>query len=106
MQLGELVAAGFGGFLAFLDAALHGLQVFELQLGVNDLFVTHRVHASVHMHHVLVVEAAQHMDDRVRLADVSQELVSQSFALAGSLDQTGYIDDLHGGRNDSALGVT
>ena len=58
------------------------------------------------MYHVLIVETAEDMDDSVRLADVGEELVSQSFALAGTLDQSGYIDYLDGGGDHAALGVT
>ena len=46
------------------------------------------------------------MNDGVRLADVGKELVSETFAFAGALDESGYIDDLHGRRNDTAFGIT
>ena len=35
-------------------------------------------------YNVVVVEAAKHMDDGIRLADICEELVAQAFALAGS----------------------
>ena len=44
------------------------------------------------------------MNDSVRLADVGKELVPESFAFAGTLDESGYIHNLHGRRNDTALG--
>ena len=46
------------------------------------------------------------MDDSVRLTDVSKELVSESFTFAGTFDEAGYIDDLHGRRNDASFGMT
>ena len=104
MQFGVLVSTGFGGFLAFLNTCLYGLEVLELQFGIDDLFVAHRIDRTVHMHHVLVVEAAEHMNDGIRLTDVSKELVTESFTLAGTFDEAGYIDDLHGGRDDTAFG--
>ena len=58
------------------------------------------------MDYVLIVEAAQHMDDGIRLADVRKELVPQSFSLAGTLDETGYINYLYGGGNDTSLRFT
>ena len=44
---------------------------------------------------VLIVEATQHVNDGIRLANVGQELVAQAFALAGALHQTGNVDNLH-----------
>ena len=57
------------------------------------------------MHHIIIVKAAQHMDDSIRLADVSQELIAESLALAGTLHQSCDIDDLHRGRYHAALGL-
>ena len=47
-----------------------------------------------HVHDVLVVKAADHVDDGVRLADVGQELVAQALALAGALDKAGDVHEL------------
>ncbi len=97
-----LVASHLGSLLHLLHTALHRLQVLELQLGVNDFLVPHRVDAAIHMHDVAVVEAAQHMDDGVTLAYVGQELVAQPLALAGSLDQPGDVHDVTHGGHDTA----
>ena len=51
---------------------------------------------------VVVVKAAQYVEDGVRLAYVGKELVAQSFPLAGPLDQSGDIDNLDGGRHDAS----
>ena len=48
---------------------------------------------------VAVVEAGQYVDDGVRVADVGEELVAQSFAFRRAFDQSGDIDDFDGGRN-------
>ena len=56
-----LVVADLGNFLHALDAVFHRFQIFELQLGVDDFFVSNGVYAAVHVHHVAVVEAAQHV---------------------------------------------
>ena len=45
---------------------------------------------------VAVVEAAEHVDDGVRVADVAQELVAQALALRGALDQTRDVHDFDG----------
>ena len=42
------------------------------------------------------------MDDGIALTDVAQELVTKTLALAGAFYQSGYIDYLNGGGNDSA----
>ena len=51
------------------------------------------------MQDVVVVEAADDMDDRIGLANVGEKLVAQSLTLARSLDQAGDVHELHGGRN-------
>ena len=54
------------------------------------------------MDDVAVVEAAEHVDDGVALADVAQELVAQAFTLAGAFDESGNIDDVAHGGDDAA----
>ena len=51
---------------------------------------------------VVVLEAADDVDDRVHLADVGEELVAEAFALARALDQSRDVEELHGG-GDGAL---
>ena len=53
---------------------------------------------------VAVVEAAEHVDDRIRVPDVPEEFVPQPFTFRGALDQSGDIDDLDRGGNHP-LGV-
>ena len=56
------------------------------------------------MRDVVVIEAAQHVQDSIRLSDVGEELIPQPFALARALHQTSDVDDLDG-RGDDALGL-
>ena len=50
------------------------------------------------MDDVGIVEAADHVDDSVHLADVGEELVAQALALGGALYQTGDVHEFdHGG---------
>ena len=51
---------------------------------------------------VAALEAAQHVDDRVDLADVGEELVAEPFALGGAAHQAGDVDELELGRDDLA----
>ena len=46
------------------------------------------------MHDVLVVEAADNVNDGVNLADVGQELVAKALALACAAHQTGDVHEL------------
>ena len=45
------------------------------------------------MNDVIVVEAAQHMQDGVCLSDIGEELVSQSFSFASAFHQSGDVYD-------------
>ena len=47
------------------------------------------------MDNVVIVKATQHMDNGVALTYVSQELVTESFALAGTLYQSCYIHNFY-----------
>ena len=49
---------------------------------------------------VVILEAAQDMDDRVDLADVAEELVAEPFALGCALHQPGDVDERQLGRDD------
>ena len=66
--------------------------------------VAHRVYGPHHVHHVRVVEAADHVDDRVDFTDVRQELVAESLALGRALDQAGDVHELDH-RRDLLLGL-
>ena len=97
--LGLRVAAGLGLLLLFRQTVLYGLQILELQLKIDRELVAHWVDRTVHVRHIVVVEAAQHVDDGIRGAYVAQELVAQSLAFRGTFDQTGYIHYLDRGRH-------
>ena len=54
------------------------------------------------MYHVVVVEAAEDMDDGIRLAYVAKKLVAKPLALRGSLHEACDIDNLHRRRHDAS----
>ena len=93
LHLGLLVA-----LLGLLDevghALLEAIEVGQHQLGLDRLRVGDRVDPALDMGHVAAFEAAQHMDDRVHLADVRQELVAQPFALGGAAHEARNVDEL------------
>ena len=91
---GELLVAALHGLLALVDAALHHLDVGHDQLQVDDVDVTQRIGAALHMGDIAVLEAADNMDDGVGGADVGQELVAQTLALACALNKTCDVNEL------------
>ena len=52
------------------------------------------------MRDVAVLEAAQHVRDRIDLADVRQELVAEPLAARGAAHQSGDVDEFELGRHD------
>ena len=78
---GRILVAALGHLGVAIDGLLHGLQVRERQLGVDDFDVADGIHATRHVHHVGVLETAHHVRDGVGLADMGQELVAQTLAL-------------------------
>ena len=77
-----------------------GQRVFEDQLSVDGVDVVGRIHLAVDVDDVVVLEGAHDLADRVRLADVGQELVAQAFAFGGALDDAGDVHEGHRGRHD------
>ena len=102
LRLCVLVAAHLGNLLHALDAVLHRLEVLQLELRVDDFLVAHGVYRTVHVYDVAVVEAAEHVDDGVRLADVAEELVAEAFAFRRALHEARDVHDFHRGRHDAS----
>ena len=98
-SLGGLVPAA-GGLLVSLGAFFHRGEIGEDEFGVDDLDVAHGVDRSRDMVDVAALETPHDLNDRIHLADVAQELVSQTLALAGSGDQAGDIHELDRGGQD------
>ena len=94
LRLAEELLVALGGLGRLLHPAVHHLQIGHDQLQIDGADIAQRVHRHVlagvrhHVHDVLVVEAAHHMDDGVGAADVLQKLVAKSRALTGALHQT------------------
>ena len=57
-----------------IEAFLDGGVVGQPQLGLDDFYITHRIDTPVHMHDVVVLETADHVCNRIRLANVGQIL--------------------------------
>jgi hypothetical protein len=63
------------------DALLEAFEVREHQFGLDRLGIGDRIDLVVDVLDVVVLEAAQDVDDGVHLADVAEELVAEPFAL-------------------------
>ena len=88
-------------FFRLCKATFDGFKVFQLQFGVDDFLVANRVNRTIDVRDVVVLETAQHVDNRVGFADVSEEFVAQSLALRRTFHETRNIDDFAGRRHDS-----
>ena len=74
-----------------------------MELCIDDIFISDRIHRAVHVYHIVVVEATEYVDDGVCLADIREELVAKSFALACAFDQSRNIYDFNGSWDYTAL---
>ncbi len=92
--------ARLGGTRRLVERPFDRFQIGQREFGVDRFDVVDRVDRARHMRHVVVLEAADDVRDRVGLADVRQELVAEALALRGAGHQPGDIDELHGRRND------
>ena len=92
-DLGFLVA-----LLRLLDqvgqAPLEAVEVGQHQLSLDCFGIRDRIDTALDVGHIAAFEAAQHMNDRVDLADVGEELVAEAFALARAAHQPGDVNEL------------
>jgi hypothetical protein len=100
LGLGFGIAACFGGALYLGVALLDGVEIGEEELGVDDVHVVEGVDSAGDVDDLGIVETADDMADGVGGADVAEELVAEAFALAGAFDETGDVDELHGGGDE------
>ena len=100
----EELLVSLAGLGVLLNAALHHLHVCHDELNVDNLNVPGGIAAALYVDDVLVVKAADHMDNGVGLPDVGQELVAQALPLGGPLHQTGDVHKLND-RRGLFLGV-
>ena len=106
-EAGEQLDVGDGVLVLAADLLLvavkllfGGLDVGQDEFGLDDLDVADGVDLAHAVDDVVVVEAADHVDDGVALADVGEEVVALAFALGGAGDEAGDVDDVDRGRDD------
>ena len=101
-EVGELpclLVAGLSGLVGFHESGAYGLEILYLELEVDDFLVSYGVYRTVHMHHVRIVEASEHVQYRVALPDVGEELVAEPLSVAGALDESRDVDYVDRGGN-------
>ena len=86
---------GFGG-----ETLFDGIEVLQDKFGLDDFYVADRVHGTVYVHDVFVVEATDYFHDGFAFADVREELVAEAFALGGTLHETCNVHEFRDGGDD------
>ena len=89
-----LLVAGLGGALHAVEPLLHGREIGERELELDDFAIAHGIDGAHHVQDVVVIEAANDVHDGVGLADVREELVAEPLALARAGDEAGDVDEL------------
>src|SRR5205085_10072234 len=82
-----------------IDALGQRVEVREQQLGLDDLDVARWIDRVLDVHDIRILEAADDVEDRIRLANVRQELVAETLAFRCAANEAGDIDDLYVGVN-------
>ena len=101
-QLGILVA-GSSSLLLLGELRFDGFQVLELQLCIDDALIFQWVNLGATLaHDVVIVEAADYVDDSIALTDISQEFITKTFSLAGTLYKTCDIHDFASSWDDAS----
>src|SRR5207342_614664 len=80
-------------FLQTVQAFLQRREIGQDQLGIDDLDVTHRIDRPTHVVDVAAFETANDLNNRVDLADMTEELVAETFARTSSLHQPSDVDE-------------
>ena len=81
------------------QAVFQMLDVGQHQFNLDRLHVGDGVDLASHVDHVGILEAADHLQDGVDLADVREKLVAEALAFAGALHDACDVDELEGGRD-------
>ncbi len=74
---------------------LFGAQGFEIsqhQFGFDRVGVGDRIDLAFDMGNVLILETAQHMNDRVDFTDIGKKLIAKPLASRRTTHKTGNVD--------------
>ena len=93
-----------GDLLLGLESLLDKLDILEAQLLADDVEITRRVHVTLDVDDLGIIEAADDLEDGIDGADVRQEGVAQTGTSRGTTGQAGDVVDSQVGR-DLGLGL-
>src|ERR1019366_3674804 len=65
---------------------------------VNYFFIPNRINRAIYVNDIIIIKTAYNVYNGIHTSDVTQKLVTQSFAFAGSFYQPGNVHKLNGGR--------
>ena len=88
----EALIAALEAFLRLFQPPVDHFQVRHDELQVDNINIPQRIRAALDMGHIRIIKAADDMDDGIRIADVREEFIPQTLALARALDQPRDID--------------
>ena len=100
MCLGILVA-GFRLFFHVGPALFQAFHVSKHQLRFDGFEIGQRIDLACHVGHVIIDKATQHINNRIHLADIGQELVAKPLTLARAFHQAGNVYKAHTCGNDT-----
>ena len=80
-------------------AFFQAFHISQQQFGFHYLGIRNRIDGVGDVLDIVILETAKHMDNRVHLADIAEELVAQAFAAAGSFDEACNIGEAKLGIN-------
>ena len=74
-------------FFRFLDFSFYTFKIFQLQFGINDLFITYGVDGAFIPQYIFIFKTTDHMNDGIHFADIAQKFIAKSFSFAGATHQ-------------------
>ena len=80
-EANRLLVTGLGGFSCTLYRFLNGVEIGQREFRMDGLDIGNRVYLARDVDHVVVDEAAHHVDDAVGFPNVGEELVTQALTL-------------------------
>ena len=86
--------------LVAVELLFSRLNVSKDEFGFDHADIANRVDLAHAVHDVIVVEAADDVNDGVALSDIGKEVVALAFALRGAGDEAGDVNDVDRGRDD------
>src|SRR5437763_7416496 len=81
-------------------AFLQRRQIGQHKLGVDNFDVFNRIDRSTDMMNVAILEAANHLHNRIDFANVTEELIAEAFARTRPFNESSDINELNRGRHN------